>query len=76
MTRPADDPELSDHLRRELKRELRARIEAARSHAMHDNDPRRRESKRRHERAMAAALVTYGRTWERLAPKGPREGNR
>ena len=77
MCRPADHPELSEHLRRDFRRDMRSRIEATRAHAVADQVPSRRESRRRHERALAAARTTYNRVWERLeAERAAGEGNR
>lgn len=70
-----DHPELTEHYRREFKRDLRGRVAAAEAAALFDNDPKRRESHRRHAMAVRLALMTYERAWG-LAEEAVVEGNR
>ena len=62
MTRP-DHPELTEHYRREFRRDLRDRVAAAEAAALFDNDPKRRESHRRHAEAVRRAMEAYEAAW-------------
>lgn len=67
--------ELTEHLRRSFTRDMRSSIATAEAHAAADLDAGRRKAHKAHAEALRRALMTYTRTWGKMAPKVV-EGNR